>query len=216
MRINPIKLVKSISQTAVEVDDLLRRPSLPFKLPFFKRSEVAFNGKELVFGDKNVSHMIAEASREDPRLLAKIAGQLEDFKRAQLKRARKALKKGKIDPQVEEELATILALCEAYIARIGESMKNRYDETQSGLRLQFDEDGQLILNGMNVGAYVALCRDNPTPKSRIFLKGIRNRLTFILQNKGGSRNYERIREVVLGLFEEIDSILGTSRAVWQD
>lgn len=216
MRINPIKLVKSISQSTVEVDDLLRRPSLPFKLPFFKKTNVAFNGREIVFGGKNIGEMIADVGREDPRRLTKIAGELEEFKRAQLKRARKAAKKAKLKASVESEVATILALCDAYIARIGEMMKNRYDETQSGLRLNFDEDGQLILNGMNVGAYIALCRDNPTPKSRVFLKGIRNRLYFILQNKGGARNYERISEVVMALFEEIDGILKGPKVVWQE
>ena len=216
MRINPIKLVKTISQSQVDDDDLLRRPSLPFQSTFRKTTNVAFNGQKIIFAGKDVGEMISKAGRSNPQLLSKIAGELEEFKRAQLKRAHKALKKGKLKSKIEEELATLLALCDAYTARIGEFMKNRYNETQSGLRLNFDEGGQLILNGMNVSTYVALCRDHPTPKSKIFLKGIRSRLCYILQNKNGSSNYDRIREVIMGLFEEIDQILTPTQSVYQE
>lgn len=208
MRINPIKLIKSISQNLVESEDVTNAPKLPaLRLPFFKKpTDISFDGQKLAFRGKDLGAAIAEASRGDAPMLSRIAAELEEFRKRQLKRAKQAAKKGKISSDLESQVTTLLALCEAFIARIGNAMKNRYDETQSGLRIML-EDGHIILNGMNVNAYVSSCRDNPTPKSRVFLKGIRNRLWFVLQNRANAHNYDRIRDAVTGLFTEIDGLL---------
>jgi hypothetical protein len=105
------------------------------------------------------------------------------------------------------DLNALYTLCENHITKIGEVLKGRYDETQSGLKINFDDEGQLILNGMNINMFIENCRDNPTPKAKLFLKGIRGRLNHVLENKANARNFERIQEVIFELLDEIDSLL---------
>ncbi|OVE82360.1 hypothetical protein BVY03_01065, partial [bacterium K02(2017)] len=107
----------------------------------------------------------------------------------------------------DEDVATIMALCDAYIKKISELIKKRFDDTNDGMSLNFDENDQLILNGMNIHAFVEQCRINPNPKSIIFLKGIKTRLELVLERKTSSRNYVHIKEVIMVLFDQIKKII---------
>lgn len=224
MKIVPIKLIRSVSQAGVNNDDPLMRPNLP-RLPQVRGAElptstkISYAEQKLLFGGRNIADVIREVTEENPQFLSVIANELEKFKKDRLKNAVQRQKKKLFSDQVqstektEDELSSLFSLCEAYINKISDTLKNRYDETQSGMQATFNEDGQLIINGMNVTMFIASCRENPTPKARLFLKGIRNRLNYILANKMSSRNFERIHDVILELFEEIDDVLATPATV---
>lgn len=210
MEIKPIKIFKPVDQSGINNEELLRQPSVRTRgaeLP--NKTGFAFTQGKLSFDGRDVGQMITETAKQTPQALAQIAGALEQFKKDSLKRKMQAYRRLKIRKNVEddEELGLIYALCDAYLAKISDLLKRRYDEKTSGLTLHFDENGQFILNGMNIPAFIARCRDDPNPKSLTFLRGIRTRLNFVLRSQDGNRNYEMIQDVVRGLLEEIEAIL---------
>ncbi len=83
------------------------------------------------------------------------------------------------------------------------TLQKNFGEMQSGVKFCF-EDGQLVLNGLNISTYIATCRAYPTPKSKIFLRGIKKRLHHVLQNRASLG----IHDAVSYLFAEIDDVLG--------
>lgn len=210
MEIKPIKLFKPVQQGGVDNEDLLHQPSARTRgTTTINKTGFTFAEGKLSFDGRDVGKMITTVAKETPRALAQIAGALEQFKKDSLKRKMQAYRRLKIRKNVEddEELGLIYALCDAYLAKIADVLKRRYDEKTSGLALHFDENGQFILNGMNIPAFIGRCRDDPNPKSLTFLRGIRARLGFVLSSQDGNRNYEMIQGVVRSLLEEIEIIL---------
>jgi hypothetical protein len=52
-----------------------------------------------------------------------------------------------------------------------------------------------------------MARKHRTDKSRLFLKGLRNRLAILQSNRAGNTNYEKIRVTVDRLSQEIEKEL---------
>jgi len=105
-----------------------------------------------------------------------------------------------------EQLAVFAAMVHALLTKIGGRLKKKFDEKMDGISFQLEE-GQLLLNGINVHAFIAMARRHPTPKARIFLKGLKARLGHMLTNRMGNPNYEKIRTIVEELFGQIDQEL---------
>ena len=105
-----------------------------------------------------------------------------------------------------EQLAVFAAMVHALLTKIGGRLKKKFDEKIDGIAFQLEE-GQLLLNGINVHAFIAMARRHPTPKARIFLKGVKSRLGVMLSNRLGNPNYEKIRTIVEELFSQIDQEL---------
>lgn len=208
MRIQPIKLIKSIAQTFADNDDPMERPSTPLSFLRVSRpaTRVTIDGNRLLLKGREIRELVDESLIGDRSRLSTIAGELEGFKKSQLERARRAQKRGRLPPGLMDDISRQVALAEAHLARIGGFLHDRYEETQSGVKFFLDEGGQLIMNGMNVHMFVEACKEYPTPKSRAFLKGIRARLAVILSSRSGG-HCERIREVVIALFSDIDGVL---------
>jgi len=216
MKIVPVKMIRSVSQGSVESEDLLQKPSAPpfkpEKMPARPSGTIAFQNEKLIMGGLEVAQMIADAAKNNPQFLSKIAREIEKFKKECIQFAKHLNKNGKLGQKEMKDLNALYTLCENHIAKIGEVLKGCYDETRSGLKVNFDDDGQLILNGMNINMFIESCRDNPTPKAKLFLKGIRGRLGHVLENKANARNFERVQDVILKLLDEIDVLLKTPTA----
>jgi len=112
-----------------------------------------------------------------------------------------------------EALAKFSALVHAFLTKIFGRIKKKFDETLDGVSFHL-EDGQLLLNGVNVNAFLEMAKKHRTEKGRIFLKGLRNRLAILQSNRGGNPNYEKIRETVERLAAAIEKeLLNYSPAV---
>ena len=209
--IKPIRKIKPVQQSGVEAEsDVVLKPSGKF-VPHDTQTEmIEFVNQRLFFEGQDIAEKIRQLATQSPAELAGIASALEMFKKESLKRRKKRFNFGKKKYRCydEDELSSIFALCDIHILKIAELIKKRFDATKDGLDVVFDEDGQLVLNGMNIHAYVERCRSEPNAKSLAFLRGIRRRLELVLENKVNSRNYDRIEGVVTALFVEIDAILG--------
>lgn len=105
-----------------------------------------------------------------------------------------------------EQLAVFAALVHALLGKIVGRLKKKLDEKIDGISFQLEE-GQLLLNGVNIHAFIEMSRRHPTPKAKIFLKGLKNRLGIMLTNRFGNPNYEKIREIAEDLFGQIDQEL---------
>ncbi len=208
MEIKPLKRIKGVKQSEIDTGDPLGVPTVPQKKISDKTEQLEFVQGRLLYDGKEIGALIRELNQTVPQALSKLAADLEAYKEDCLKKRRERrflfLKRRSFSA---DELTSIFGLCDTFIAMISELIKNRFDQTKDGITLTFDEHGQLILNGMNVHALIAECQANPNPKSMMFLKGVRARLDRVLHNRIDSRNYERLREVILGLFVEIDSLL---------
>ena len=94
-----------------------------------------------------------------------------------------------------EALGKFSALVHAFLTKIFGRIKKKFDETIDGVSFHL-EDGQLLLNGVNVNAFLEMAKKNRTEKGKVFLKGLRNRLAVLQSNRGGNPNYEKIRDTV--------------------
>ena len=212
MELRPLKLIKAVDQSSINNDDVLRKPKVPNTIG--KKSKSATNGihvakDRILYQGKDLASVIREAAQTNPQFLSKLAKELKE-KREQLKEKTKKDKrmklpfmKGKLLKKLNRELSMIAV----YLTKIAEHLKSKYDQTQSGIHVAFDDNGQLIMNGINVNALINQCRENATPQSKIYLAGLKKRLFHVLENKARSPLYERIREVTLQLIDEINPII---------
>lgn len=210
MEIKPVKKINRVKQSGVSTGDVMRKPHVKVAPPAPPQESIGFQGRRLVFAGQDMGKYIQQLSIENPALLAKLAHDLETFKKdAGKRRRRKAGFFGRsTEPEyTNDELDQIHALCEAYVAKISDLIKQRYDETRDGFHIIFDEMGQLILNGMNVHALIGQCEEQPNPKSLLFLKGLKSRLERVREVKIGSRNFDRIEEIVSALIQRCQELL---------
>jgi len=105
-----------------------------------------------------------------------------------------------------EALAKFSALLHAFLTKIYGRIKKKFDQTIDGVSFHL-EDGQLLLNGVNVNAFLEMARKKRTDKGRVFLKGLRNRLALLQSNRNGNPNYAKIRETVERLANAIEAEL---------
>ena len=210
MEIKPIKKLKPVKQTGVSTGDVLRKPQIKSQMVEPARESIGFQGKQLVYAGKEMGAYIQYLSSTNPALLSKLANDLEKYKKDVLKQ--KAKKKRllsffDVPGFTEEEIARIHALCDAYITKILDLIQKRYSETRDGFHVEFDEEGQLVLNGINVHGVVEQCEANPNPKALLFLKGLQSRLERLRETKRGSRNFDKIEEIVSQIIHRCDVIL---------
>ncbi len=108
-----------------------------------------------------------------------------------------------------EEISQLFGLISAFLTKIYGRVKKKFDETEEGIGFVLDEDGQFLLNGVNVGACLKMVKRFPKRReARIFLKGLRRRLAILQENRSGKASYEKVRETVTRLANEIDQVLG--------
>lgn len=105
-----------------------------------------------------------------------------------------------------DQFARFEAVIEALLGKILGRLKKVYDQKMSGLSWSL-ENGQLILNGINIRSFLALYRLRKTDKAKRFLKGLRGKLSVLLENRRESPDYERIRDLVEELHQEINEEL---------
>ncbi len=164
----------------------------------FKDGNATFNfkGGRILLNHQDLSKLISEnLSHLGASYWAQTARKLENYRQWALRHVD--------DP---EQLAVFAALVHAFLTKIGGRLKRKFDETIDGLAFHYEE-GQLLLNGINVNAFVEMARRNPTRKAKIFLKGLKNRMGLMLSNRLTNLNYEKIRVIVEELTGQIDEEL---------
>lgn len=108
-----------------------------------------------------------------------------------------------------EQIDQLFGLISAFLTKIYGRVKKKFDETEEGIGFVLDEEGQFLLNGVNVGACIKMVKRFPQRKEgRIFLKGLRRRLAILQENRSGKGSYEKVRDTVNRLAKEIDQVLG--------
>ncbi len=147
----------------------------------------------------DVNRLVNE-SPGDVGLWMGIAQGLDDYRKKMLAAARR-----------HDQFARFEAVIEALLGKILGRLKKAYDQKMTGLSWSI-ENGQLILNGINIRSFLALYRIRKTDKARKFLRGLREKLSILLENRRESPDYERIREVVEDLHREIDAELASEEA----
>ncbi len=110
-----------------------------------------------------------------------------------------------------DQFSRFEAVVEAVLGKILARLKKVYDQKMSGLSWTL-ENGQLILNGINVRSFLALYRIRKTDKARKFLRGLRAKLGILLENRDHSPDYERIRDFVEEMLGEINAELASEAA----
>lgn len=111
----------------------------------------------------------------------------------------------------QDQFARFEAAVEALLTKLLGKLKKFYDQKMSGMSWTL-QNGQLILNGINVRSFLALYRIRKTDKARKFLKGLRSKLAALMENRRESPDYERIRDVITDLHREIDAELMAEEA----
>lgn len=165
----------------------------------FRQGDTLFNFAQgrLLMNHQDLAQLVSEnLSHLAASYWTTLARRLEEYRQWALGRA--------TDP---EQMALFAGMIATLLYKIEGRLKKKFDETTDGVAFHLEE-GQLLLNGVNVHAFIQMAKRNPTQKAKVFLKGLKNRLGILLSNRFGNRNYEKIREVVERLCYEIDQELG--------
>jgi hypothetical protein len=209
VNIKPIKVVPTVArgdlpQTKVDKHNLPTHGGI--KLP---SGTWQFNQGRLILNGLFITDLIESHTEYPPSFWSQVVLDLEAFRDQTIrKRLRKNIKKesqNDIDPT--GELGQLAGLVDAYITKIMQILRKKYDETQDGLSFCLDEAGQLTLNGVNVTAFIETVQSYPTEKARLFLSGLKRRLGPILQNRSSSASYDKIYDITMKLFAQMDHII---------
>jgi hypothetical protein len=155
----------------------------------------SFDGGQLLVDDLNVNRLIND-NPDNVNFFMGIAEGLADYRKRVVAEARDS-----------DQFAKFDAVMEALLGKILGKLKKFYDQKMSGVSWTLS-DGQLVLNGINIRSFLALYRLRKTDKARKFLSGLRGRLADLLENRRESPDYERIRDFVTDLYQEVDRELG--------
>ncbi len=150
----------------------------------------SFSGGKILLDGLDVNELVSGSEIEVSSWLG-IAGGLDNYRKKILASAR---------PQ--DQFTRFEAVIEALLGKIFGRVKRVYDQKTTGIRWSLEE-GQLILNGINVRSLLALYRVRKNEKARKFLEGLRDKLALLLQNPAG----EKIRGVVQDLHAELSEEL---------
>jgi len=153
-----------------------------------------FSGGKIALQGHDINRVISEGGADIGMMLG-IAEGLNDYRKRINSVARQV-----------DQFARFEAVIEALLGKILGKLKKVYDQKMSGLAWELN-NGQLILNGVNVRSFLALYRIRKTDKARRFLKGLKRQLAVLLENRESSPDYERIRERVEDLYREIEEEL---------
>lgn len=208
MEIKPIKTIPPIERLEIpqtKIDRNLPRAA-PTQPSFGKWS---FQKGQIVYQGQTIAQVMEASVGQPPAFWSNLASELNAFRNhfIQQQLRKKKRKKGATfieDAEDIEDISKLSALVEAYIGKIMRILKRKYDETKDGMSFTLDEDGQLVLNGVNVTSFIHLAKNYPSEKAHLFLKGLKNRLSIVLANKSANPNYEKMRDTVDDLFRQID------------
>lgn len=204
------KIAPKIGQAEIAGTTINQRPVTP---PARDRipapvGKWAFDGRRILHNGADVAHIIAEPlTSKTTTEWSHLAQQIEAFKFYFMAKRRKkkfSLLRKKNEEVDDPEISVVVALAEAYVEKITRKIKRRFDETADGLSFILDADGQMVINGMNVTAFIDMAKSHPSDKAKTFLKGLKNRLAILLANKSGSASYEGIRDKTAELMRQID------------
>lgn len=159
----------------------------------------SFSGGKILLDGQDVNRLVTHDS-SDVGLWMGLAQGLDEYR-----------KKISREASERDQFGKFQAVVEALLGKILGRLKKAYDQKMSGLSWTL-ENGQLILNGINIRSFLALYKLRKTDKAKRFLKGLRTQLAVLLENPDESPDYERIHKFVEELFQEINSELEASES----
>jgi len=149
-------------------------------------SRWTFSEGKILLDGQEVNRMIS-GTETDVSLWLGMAAGLNEYRKGILARSRGS-----------DRLSRFEGVIEALLTKIFGRLKRVYDQKTTGVAWKI-ENGQLIINGINVRSFLAFYRLRPTVRARTFLEGLRRRLHLLLE---GTAN-EKIHGMVLELCDEI-------------
>lgn len=174
---------------------------------------------QIYLNGKTISEVLREGSYQPASFFSKLSSDLRQFQDYILvRRTKKNWWKSKKEKRMAlsdiddgGDIGKLVALVDAYQGKISRIMLTKYNDASTGLSLTLDEDGYLILNGMNVDNFIETAKSNPNEKSKLFLKGMKDRLQQVLSQKAHSPNYHRLAGRVNELVLEIDEVINNMK-----
>lgn len=162
----------------------------------FQRNGVRwqFNDGKVWINEFDVDQLITK-SHEEVGYWIGLADGLNEYRKKMLKYARE-----------QDQFAKFEAVVDALLGKLMRRLKKSYDKKMTGLSWSI-ENGQFILNGVNIRSLMALYRLRQTAKAKEFLRGLKKKLAVLLRNNEESSDYERVHEVVADLYRELDEVV---------
>jgi len=193
--IRDIRVPPRIDSLPLPDRETRRAPTQDWRFTF-QGQKFDYQGGKILLNNQNLAELIGEN-------LTHLSSQYWTNMTRRLARYRDWASLNIDDP---DALAKFSALLHAFMTKIYGRVKKKFDETIDGVSFHL-EDGQLLLNGINVNAFREMAKKHRSEKGKIFLKGLRNRLAILQSNRGGNSNYEKIRETVDRLAAAIEKEL---------
>lgn len=178
------------------ITQIPERPTVPDRDLTFYRDGMRWtfsSGRVLVDG-LDVDRLITD-NPENVGFFMGIAESLNDY-RKRIVAARRS----------KDEFARFESAVEGLLSKLLGKLKKFYDQKMSGMNWTL-QNGQFIMNGINVGSFLALYRLRKTDKAKKFLKGLKSKLAALLENRCESPDYERVREAIQQLYDEVSAEL---------
>ena len=208
MIIKPIKLIPTVPKGEIPETKINKQSTKSDGSFVLTTGKWQFTKGVLMLDGRNITQLIENEGEYPAGFWSAVSHDLDEFRNKYIReKIKKNVKKKGDEVDPDGELGHLSAIIDAYIGKILRILKRKYDETKDGMAFNLDEEGQLTINGMNVTAFIDMARYYPTDKARVFLKGLKNRLGIILSNKSSSPSYDKIHDIVLSLFKEIDAVI---------
>jgi hypothetical protein len=153
--------------------------------------EWTYEGGRILLDTCDVQGLISDGNTPISSLIG-IASGLSDYKKRVKASAKRPL-------GVTKFLGLVDALIEISMGKV----KGRYDDKVTGLQWNF-EDGELIINGVNVHQILLRFCELRTPPLRKFLEGLRTKVEMLLANHGGAVKNESARQTLLAIKRKMD------------
>lgn len=214
MEIKPISRIPKVDSASIEGVGVEKQapfiPSLPEGKPIH---QCQFVKGELIVNGQNLADLLKNAETQSMPFLSQLARDLDELRNRVIKNRLRGKKRKfgdsldldnleELDPS--GELANLSALVDAYVSKIMRLIRKRYETTSDGLNYTLDENGQLVLNGLNITTLLKTIQTYPTVKAKTFLSGIKNRLILLTTKKSGTSGFDKIREIVTSLLQQIE------------
>lgn len=147
---------------------------------------------QILVNNEDIEELVKE-ERDNVRFQVGVSEALSEYK-AQLSK-RKCRDFGKFCSKADTIQGTILS-----------NMRRIFDEKTSGVRMNLN-DGNCLLNNVNIRAFIAMYKIHPTLKAYKFLRNLKSKLALILVNKGGSAHFDRLTKIARDLYDEVEGAL---------
>lgn len=162
-----------------------------------EQSDFEFVKGKLLFRSKDVGPLLRKLYLEQPHSLAAFAKSMDAFRKNAIKPKlflSKVLSRERVFS--DEEKSSLSAQVDAYLQKIADYLKQRFEQSQDGIHLFVDENEHLILNSVNLTVLLQNSHNKLSDPQKMYLKSLTQKLELALEKPKYNRPDSKIFQLI--------------------